>query len=69
VLEHEQGLRLSITNLLAEVGPERKSAVMPDKSGWLKRELVSGLENPPAEIDIITRRPKLGIEPSNFLED
>ena len=62
MFEAQERFGLAVPFLLFAKSAESETAVMPDQGGWAKRDLMSGLLNPPAEIDVITSFVILRIE-------
>ena len=59
---------MTVADLLFEKTKDRGTPVMPDKSSWSETELVSGVPQAPAEIDIITCGVEDRIESSDLME-
>ena len=68
MLRNKQRLGLSVASLLLEVGLEVRAAVMPDKTGGAKSDLVTEPLQTPAKIDIIAGLAKSGIKAVDFFQ-
>src|SRR5258707_10721234 len=67
-LPFQQGLGLPVVLLLLPIGTHRVAAMMPDHSSRAETQRPAALLQPPADIDIIARNAKLGIEAADRLK-
>jgi hypothetical protein len=70
MLSHQKRFRTAITKLLPQISTNRETAMMPHHRTWHKAQAAAPtvLAKPPANVHIITRRDKIGLETTNGMQ-
>ncbi len=64
----QQGLGHAVTALLVEIRFHGIAPVMPDETGMRERNLPAALQDPPADIHVVTGRAEHGIKPVDLVQ-
>jgi hypothetical protein len=62
VLALEQSLGPAVAALLSQIPANRRTTMVKDDRAGRKRDSSAGVEQPPAQIDVIARHAKAGVE-------
>ena len=68
MLSLEQRLGLAVAPLLAEIGADRTAAMMQDHRARTEGDVLAGVKQPPADVDIVARGTELRIEAADLLQ-